>query len=96
MTQGRGVAKEPDPLGQGDGRAQPAPELEGKHPAVACHLPRGEGVMWMALQPGIHDARHARVVFEETSNLQGALAVAFHAQRQGDQAALDEPGVKGA
>ena len=60
------------------------------------HLLLCQRVVGMALQAGIDHAAHLRVRLQEPGHLQGAAGVLLHAQRQGDRAAQDQPGVEGA
>ena len=67
-----------------------------KHTAVpaAAKLAGGEFVLRMRFQARIVDVRDLGVAFKEPRNLLGAFLVALQAQRQGDGATLDEPGVE--
>ena len=84
----------PQPAEEGVGGLEAAGELDGEHAAEAAHLAGGQRVLWVGRQAGVVHPGHGRVVLQRLGEGLAVVVVPGHAQRQGAQAAQQQPGVE--
>src|SRR5215472_7726651 len=69
-------------------------QFKAKHATETRHLPLGEIVLWMALEPRVVNSFHSRMFLESLCKVEGILVVLTYPESQRAQTAQRKPGVK--
>ena len=89
-----GPADVAQPAEERVGRLETAGEFDAEYPAETAHLAVRQRVLRVGRQAGIVDPGYGWVVFQRLRERLAVVVVPWHAQRQGAQAAQQQPRVE--